>query len=128
VLAVGVTIRGRAQASETSDRPLTKPIIYRDALFQLVLKIEQTRGWVYWHSRGMKKSELTLKQVPSVACPTCGVTAGRCCELNTGAPRSHPHVDRKLAAMEAIEGKQTHLVVDGRLVRTISRGSQICHY
>jgi len=51
----------------------------------------------------MKKNELTPKQVSSVRCPTCGVPPEESCVLHSGAPRSEPHVDRKFAAIEAIE-------------------------
>jgi hypothetical protein len=51
----------------------------------------------------MKKRELTPEQLSSVPCPTCGVAVGERCVLHSGAPRSEPHVDRKLAAAEAIE-------------------------
>jgi hypothetical protein len=51
----------------------------------------------------MKKKELTPKQQTSVACPTCGVSAGECCVLHSGGPRSETHVERKLVAIEAIE-------------------------
>jgi hypothetical protein len=51
----------------------------------------------------MKKKDLTAKQLSSVACPTCGVSAGRRCILESGGLRSAPHVNRKLAAAEAIE-------------------------
>jgi hypothetical protein len=57
------------------------------------------------HSVGMKKKELTPKQLSSVPCPTCGVAAGRRCVLHSGAPRSEPQIDRKFAATEAIEKK-----------------------
>ncbi|MHB8606870.1 MAG: zinc finger domain-containing protein [Candidatus Acidiferrales bacterium] len=53
----------------------------------------------------MKKKELTAEQVSSVPCPTCGVPAGERCVLNTGVPRSNPHIDRKFVAMEATEKK-----------------------
>jgi len=53
----------------------------------------------------MKKKELTPKQLSAVPCPTCGVAAGKRCELHSGAPRSRPHVDRRYSAMEAIERK-----------------------
>jgi hypothetical protein len=52
----------------------------------------------------MKKKELKPEQIVSVACPTCGVAAGEGCVLHSGAPRSEPHVDRKLSAIEAIQG------------------------
>jgi hypothetical protein len=51
----------------------------------------------------MKKKELTPKQQTSVACPTCGVSAGERCVLHSGGPRSETHVERKLVAIEAIE-------------------------
>jgi len=53
----------------------------------------------------MKRRELTPKQLSAVACPTCGAAVGERCELNSGAPRFAPHVDRKFAALEAIERK-----------------------
>jgi hypothetical protein len=51
----------------------------------------------------MKKKDLTAKQISSVACPTCGVSAGRHCVLHAGGQRIEPHIDRKLAALEAME-------------------------
>src|SRR5579859_6633172 len=64
-----------------------------------------------WHSLSpgviytvrMKKKELTPEQLSSVPCPTCGVPAGKPCVLHSGAPRSQPHVDRKFAAVQAVE-------------------------
>jgi hypothetical protein len=53
----------------------------------------------------MKKKELTPEQLVSVPCPTCGVAVGERCVLHSGAPRSEPHVDRKLSAIEAIQGE-----------------------
>jgi hypothetical protein len=53
----------------------------------------------------MKKSELTPKRVSYVPCPTCGVANRKSCVLNSGAPRSRPHVDRRFAAIEAAERK-----------------------
>jgi hypothetical protein len=53
----------------------------------------------------MKKKELTPKQLFAVSCPTCGVAAGKRCELHSGALRSEPHVERKFAAAEAIDRK-----------------------
>src|SRR6516165_6413079 len=55
------------------------------------------------HHFGMKKRNLNRKQLSSVPCPKCGVTAGQRCVLHSGALRSEPHVDRKLSAIEAIE-------------------------
>jgi len=57
------------------------------------------------HYAGMKSSELTLKQILSVPCATCGAAVGEVCELHTGAPRTEPHRDRKLSAAEAAENE-----------------------
>lgn len=53
----------------------------------------------------VKTKELTLKQVLSVPCTTCGAAIGEACELHTGALRTEPHRDRKLSAAEAVETK-----------------------
>jgi len=53
----------------------------------------------------MKKKELTPEQSSSIPCPTCGAVAGKRCVLLSGAPRSGPHVDRKLEAIKAINGE-----------------------
>jgi len=53
----------------------------------------------------MKTKELTPKQILSVRCRTCGAAPGEVCELNTGAPRTGPHWDRKLSAADAVEMK-----------------------
>jgi hypothetical protein len=53
----------------------------------------------------MKKKDLTRQQLSAVPCPTCGVPAGQPCVLNTGMPRTDAHVDRKFAAMNALEKK-----------------------
>jgi hypothetical protein len=63
------------------------------------------RDCVLVHSARVKKKELTPKQLSSVSCPTCGVATGKRCVLLSGAPRSNPHVDRRLAAAEAIGRK-----------------------
>ena len=57
------------------------------------------------HYGVVKTKELTLKQVFSVPCPTCGATTEEPCELHTGAPRTEPHRDRKLSAAEAVEAR-----------------------
>jgi hypothetical protein len=54
-------------------------------------------------SLAMKKKDLNTEQLSSVPCPTCGVAAGERCVLHSGSPRSEPHLDRKLSAIEAIE-------------------------
>jgi len=57
------------------------------------------------HYVRMKSKELTLKQILSVRCMTCGAAVGEACELHTGAPRTEPHRDRKLSAAEAVENE-----------------------
>ena len=69
--------------------------------------MERFRGRMSSHSVRMKKKELTPQEMFSVPCPTCGVPSGKYCVLNTGAPRSNPHIDRKFAAMEALEKNRT---------------------
>jgi hypothetical protein len=54
----------------------------------------------------VKSRELTMKQILSVRCPTCGAAVQEICELTTGAARTEPHRDRKLNAAEAIEVKR----------------------
>jgi hypothetical protein len=71
-------------------------------------EIEQIRDWLQSHSVRMKKSELTLKQACSVPCPTCGVAIGMPCLLHSGGKRLEPHVDRKLAAIEALDVKRIY--------------------
>jgi hypothetical protein len=53
----------------------------------------------------MKSKDLTRKQAESVPCPTCGAAVDKACELNTGAPRTEPHRDRKLDAAEAMDAR-----------------------
>jgi hypothetical protein len=55
------------------------------------------------HHAVMKTKDLTLKQILSVPCPTCGAATKEACELHTGARRTEPHRDRKLSAAEAVE-------------------------
>ncbi len=57
------------------------------------------------HYAVMKTKELTPKQILSVRCPTCGAATGEVCELNSGAPRTEPHRDRKLLAADVVEMK-----------------------
>jgi hypothetical protein len=63
---------------------------------------------VWGHSARVKSKELTPKQFFSVPCPTCGVAAGKRCELHSGGLRSAQHINRKLSAMEAIERTIVH--------------------
>lgn len=57
------------------------------------------------HHAVMKTKELTPEQILSVRCLTCGAAPGEVCELNSGAPRTEPHRDRKLSAADAVEMK-----------------------
>jgi len=61
----------------------------------------------------MKIKELTRKQLSSVPCPTCGAPVGKRCLLLSGAPRSAPHMERKLSAAETVEKER----VKGAAVR-----------
>ena len=58
------------------------------------------------HPIQMRMSDMTAKQLFSVSCPTCGVAPGERCLLHSGAPRTEPHLDRKLSAAEAIVTKR----------------------
>jgi len=58
------------------------------------------------HRMLMRMSDLTAKQLFAVPCPTCGVAPGERCLLHSGAPRTEPHVDRKLSAAGAVETKR----------------------
>jgi len=53
----------------------------------------------------VKTMELTPKQILPVPCTTCGAAIGEVCELNSGAPRTEPHRDRKLSAAKVAETK-----------------------
>jgi len=75
------------------------------------------------------KTGPTLRQLSSVSCPTCGVAAGKCCVLHSGAPRSGPHKDRRYAALEAIEKKMVALIEpdsDDEFVSSIAHNVMRC--
>src|ERR1700676_4464863 len=74
---------------------------FLDAVFHIGLFLRH----VLEYRVRMKKKELTPEQLVSIPCPTCGVAAGERCVLHSGTPRSEPHVDRKLSAIDAIQGK-----------------------
>ena len=44
--------------------------------------------------------KVTQKEALAVRCPTCGAKPREKCELSTGLPRTEPHRDRRLAALE----------------------------
>lgn len=67
----------------------------------------------------MKKKDLTPKQANSVPCPVCNAPAGKKCQLSAGGFRFESHVNRKLKAIEAIEGKSVYQQAD----RSTKRGS-----
>jgi hypothetical protein len=68
-------------------------------------KIEQTCSGVLNRHGGMKKEDLTPKQMSSVSRPTCGVPAGKRCILYSGGLRFEPHLIRKLSAAAALARK-----------------------
>jgi hypothetical protein len=75
--------------------------------------IEHFSGCVTLHSVMVKTKELTLKQIFSVSCPTCGAAKEEACELHTGAMGTEPHRDRKLSPAEAVE-RSTRANLNGR--------------
>jgi hypothetical protein len=73
--------------------------------------MEQFCGAVLSQSSLVKKKDLARKQMSSVPCPRCGVAAGKGCILYSGGLRLEPHLVRKLSAIEALEKKGSHLVL-----------------
>jgi hypothetical protein len=49
---------------------------------------------------------MTPKQLSSVPCSRCGAVTGERCLEPSGTLRAGPHVDRRLAAIEAVEVKR----------------------
>jgi hypothetical protein len=88
----------------------------RRSLFRGVYQFEQLPGCPLWDSASMKMRDMSPELFNSVACPTCRVSPGRRCLLHSGGLRVEPHVDRKLAAMEAVETRET-LLSEGRRLR-----------
>jgi hypothetical protein len=58
------------------------------------------------HSLSMRMKNLTPQQLSSVPCPVCGAPVGKRCLLHSGALSAELHIDRKLAAAEAIESER----------------------
>ncbi len=54
------------------------------------------------HSVAMRIRDIAPKIFLSVPCPTCLAAPGKRCLLHSGAPRSQPHVDRKLTAAKRV--------------------------
>jgi hypothetical protein len=75
----------------------------RDLTILRMSRMEQIYGRVVSQHIRMRMTHLTAKQFSSVPCPSCGAAAGHLCELHSGRPRVEPHLDRKLAAVEAVE-------------------------
>jgi hypothetical protein len=71
-----------------------------------VSNIEHLYHYRAMHDETVKAKDLTAKQTLAVPCTTCGAAIGEECELNTGAPRTEPHRDRKLEAAEAAEAAE----------------------
>jgi len=102
----GKNLNENASNNREAHDEVGKPDMSGATVYGLALSaIEQIRASVKPHSIRVKKSELTLKQISSVRCPTCGVPARTRCVLHSGAPRSESHVDRKFAAIKASERK-----------------------
>jgi hypothetical protein len=59
--------------------------------------------WKVVYSVAMKTKELTLQEILSVPCLTCGAATAEPCELHSGALRREPHRDRRLSAAEAVK-------------------------
>jgi hypothetical protein len=60
----------------------------------------------------MRMKDMTAKQLSAVPCPRCGVVTGKRCLEPSGTVRAGPHVDRRLAAIEAVEIKRGHVVAE----------------
>ncbi len=58
----------------------------------------------------MRMNDMTPELFLSVRCPTCKVASGNRCLSYSGGPRTEAHIDRKLAAIEAVETKRIHIV------------------
>ena len=89
-----------------------KPLAALNETYRVANVIENEQYGAYSHHGNLhhvvvKTKELTLKQILSVPCPTCGAAIEEACELHTGALRNEPHRDRKLSAVEAVETKSS---------------------
>src|SRR2546427_481588 len=58
----------------------------------------------------MRMNDMSPELFLSVRCPMCKVPSGKRCLLLSGGLRTESHIDRKLAAIEAVETKRIHLV------------------
>ena len=62
----------------------------------------------------MRMNDMTPELFLSVFCPTCKVASGNRCLSYSGGLRTESHIDRKLAAIEAVETKRIRR--PGRLI------------
>jgi hypothetical protein len=76
--------------------------------------MEQIYGTLLSQNVCMRMTHLTPKQLSSVPCPSCGAASGHLCELHSGSRRAEPHLDRKLAAVKAVETKRTQVASESR--------------
>jgi hypothetical protein len=67
------------------------------------------------HPVPMRMNDMTAKQLFAVPCPRCGVAMGSRCLEPSGTLRAEPHVDRRLAAIEAVENKRESVRGSGML-------------
>jgi hypothetical protein len=74
--------------------------------FPTVFQTGQSVALALSHADSVRMRDLTPEQLTSVACPICGVAAGKRCLLHSGVLRSDSHVDRKLSAAETIEANR----------------------
>ena len=58
----------------------------------------------------MRMNDMTPELFLSVLCPTCKVASGNRCLSYSGGLRTESHIDRKLAAIEAVETRRIHLI------------------
>jgi hypothetical protein len=107
---------GRAGSDRFIDRNLT---ILR------MSPMEQIYGRVPAQHIRMRMKDLTSRQLFSVHCPRCGAATGHLCELHSGGVRFEPHLDRKLAAAEAVETKRTHVAFESRRSLSVNKAVHV---
>jgi len=71
-------------------------------VFQIAQFRRSSSQYPFW----MRMADMAPRLLLAVPCPTCGAASGRRCLLHSGRLRNEPHVDRKLCAIEAAEGKE----------------------
>lgn len=53
----------------------------------------------------------TKKEALATRCPTCGAKPGEKCELGTGQPRTDPHRDRRLVALDNLSADMSPFLI-----------------